>query len=84
MIIKYFAWLKNITEIEEELISDTNIKDINSLKIFLKKKYPKLEIIPFEVKINITEATSNLSAIGSKKVPKLDISFLIRAKYPSK
>ena len=37
MIIKYFAWLKNITEIEEELISDTNIKDINSLKIFLKK-----------------------------------------------
>tara|TARA_B100001123_G_C15106189_1_gene945594 strand:+ start:395 stop:640 length:246 start_codon:yes stop_codon:yes gene_type:complete len=43
MIIKYFAWLKNITEIEEELISDTNIKDINSLKIFLKKKYPKLE-----------------------------------------
>ena len=29
MIIKYFAWLKNITEIEEELISDTNISIFN-------------------------------------------------------
>ena len=34
-------------------------------------------IISFDVKINITAATNNLSAIGSRKVPKFVISFLI-------
>ena len=42
MIVKYFAWIKNITEIEEEVIEDSSIIDVNSLKQFLKKKYPKL------------------------------------------
>ena len=42
MLIKYFSWLKNITEIEEEMIEDSSIVDVNSLKVFLKKKYPKL------------------------------------------
>ena len=42
MLVKYFAWLKNITETEEEVIKDPSIVDVNSLKIFLKKKYPKL------------------------------------------
>ena len=37
-----------------------------------------------EVKIKITAATNNLSAIGSRKVPKLVTSFLTRAIYPSK
>ena len=37
-------------------------------------------ITPFEVSIKITAATSSLSAIGSKKVPKFVISFLILAK----
>ena len=43
MIIKYFAWLKNITNIEEEVLTDTSIKDINSLKKYLLKKYPKMK-----------------------------------------
>ena len=43
MIVKYFAWIKSITKIEEELIEDSNIVDINSLIKFLKKKYPKLK-----------------------------------------
>ena len=43
MIIKYFSWLKNITNTEEEIVNDDNIKDIKSLQIFLKKKYPKLK-----------------------------------------
>ena len=43
MIIKYFSWLKNITNTEEEIINDKNIKDIKSLQIFLKKKYPKMK-----------------------------------------
>ena len=43
MIIKYFAWLKTITKIEEEVISDSSINDINSLKKYLVKKYPKMK-----------------------------------------
>ena len=43
MLIKYFAWLKNITEIEEEIVDDSSIVDVNSLKIFLIKKYPQLK-----------------------------------------
>ena len=42
MIIKYFAWLKNITNTEEEEIDDKNITDVKTLKEFLLKKYPKL------------------------------------------
>ena len=44
----------------------------------------QLAIIPFEVKIRSTDATKSLSAIGSKKVPKLVTSSLSLAKYPSK
>ena len=43
MIIKYFAWLKNITETEEEKIDDKNITDVKTLKKFLLKKYPRLD-----------------------------------------
>ena len=42
MLVKYFAWLKNITEIEEEIIEDPSIVDVKSFKKFLRKKYPKL------------------------------------------
>ena len=42
MLVKYFAWIKNITEIEQEIIEDSSIIDVNSLKQFLRKKYPKL------------------------------------------
>ena len=43
MIIKYFAWLKNITNIEEEIIDNKTIIDVETLKKFLIKKYPKLD-----------------------------------------
>ena len=43
MIIKYFAWLKNITNIEEEEIDNENITDVKTLKKFLLKKYPRLD-----------------------------------------
>ena len=42
MLIKYFAWIKSITKIEEEVVENSSIVDVNSLKEFLKKKYPKL------------------------------------------
>ena len=43
MLIKYFAWVKNITKIEEEIVDDISIVDVNSLKICLIKKYPHLK-----------------------------------------
>ena len=38
MIIKFFAWLKNITKIEQEIIDDPFVIDINTLKKHLTKK----------------------------------------------
>jgi molybdopterin converting factor subunit 1 len=43
MIIKYFAWLKNFTNTEEERLDDKNITDVKTLKDFLLKKYPQLD-----------------------------------------
>ena len=43
MKIKYFAWLKEITKIEEEIIENESIVDVKSLKQFLRIKYPKLK-----------------------------------------
>ena len=43
MIIKYFAWIKNITNTEEEIVNNLEINDVKKLKIFLSKKYPKLK-----------------------------------------
>ena len=64
MIIKYFAWLKNITNTEEEEIKNENIKDIKTLKKFLLKKYPKLNQYMKEddfirVAINLEYITTN-------------------------
>ena len=43
MIVKYFAWLKNITNCEEEIIDNKEIVDVETLKKFLINKYPKLK-----------------------------------------
>ena len=43
MKIKYFAWLKDITNSESETYDNINIKDINELKIHIVKKYPDLK-----------------------------------------
>jgi|TARA_B100001964_G_C13854015_1_gene431429 molybdopterin converting factor subunit 1 len=64
MIIKYFAWLKNFTNTEEERIDNKNITDVKTLKEFLLKKYPELsqymkddEFI--RVAINLEYVTTN-------------------------
>ena len=64
MIIKYFAWLKSITNVDEEILNDKNIVDIKTLKKFLLKKYPKLDkyIIKedvIRVAINLEYTTTN-------------------------
>ena len=43
MIIKYFAWIKNITNTEEEIVNNLEINHVKKLKKFLSKKYPKLK-----------------------------------------
>ena len=64
MIIKYFAWLKNITNLEEEVIVNKTIIDVETLKKFLLKKYPKLDKFMNQddvvrVAINLEYTTSN-------------------------
>ena len=68
MKIKYFAWLKNITNTDSENITDMNVKDIESLKKYLCKKYPKLEdylikeaIIRIAVNYEYTSLNNKLS-----------------------
>ena len=71
MIIKYFAWLKNITNTEEEKIDDKNITDVKTLKEFLLKKYPRLDQYMkkeddlIRVAINLEYVTTN-KIINSK------------------
>tara|TARA_Y100001970_G_scaffold278120_1_gene383373 strand:- start:1363 stop:1611 length:249 start_codon:yes stop_codon:yes gene_type:complete len=67
MKIKYFAWLKSITDINEEEISKSNINDIKSLKNYLCKKYPELkkhiikdDIIRFAVNLKYTTKNEKL------------------------
>ena len=42
MIIKYFAWIKDITNKEIEELNETNCNNINELKNYLCTKYPTL------------------------------------------
>ena len=67
MKIKYFAWLRNITGLNEETINDTNIKDINNLKDFVCTKYPELkkhiikdDIIRFAINLEYTPKNKKL------------------------
>ena len=55
MKIKYFAWIKEITQNDEEEINSDEIDNLDQLKKFLMNKYPDLikyfnkEIIRFAV-----------------------------------
>ena len=68
MKIKYFAWVKNITNTDSEDINDTTINDINSLKKFLCCKYPKLtayilkdDIIRIAINLEYTTTNEKIS-----------------------
>ena len=63
MIIKYFAWLKNITSVEEEEIINNNIVDVETLKKFLLNKYPKLD--KFMNQDNVVRVAINLEYTSS-------------------
>ena len=73
MKLKYFSWLKNITNTDNEIIVDNNIKDIESLKLYLCKKYPKLynyiikeDII--RVAVNLEYTTNNDKLLSNDEV----------------
>ena len=40
MKIKYFAWIKDITNFSEELLDSNEIKNSESLKKYIISKYP--------------------------------------------
>jgi len=70
MKIKYFSWLKNITKKDSEVIDNNNIKDLESLKKYLCKKYPKLynhvfedEVIRFAVNLEYQTENHKLNPI---------------------
>ena len=43
MKIKYFAWIKDITNLEEEEINLNEAKNLDELKTYIIKKYPDLK-----------------------------------------
>ncbi len=67
MKIKYFAWIKDITNLEEEEINSNIIKNLDELKIFIIEKYPDLnkhmkkEILRFAINQEYVIKNINLS-----------------------
>ena len=68
MKIKYFAWIKEITNKDYELIENNYPKDINELKLMLIKSYPELkkhlnsDILRFAVNLEYTSINLQLSS----------------------
>ena len=68
MKIKYFAWIKDITNKEFEIIDRNHPKNIEELKILLKKNYPDLEkhldqdVLRFAINLEYTLENHNLNS----------------------
>ena len=67
MKVKYFAWIKDITNLEEEEINSNIISNLDELKIFIIEKYPDLkkhmkeEILRFAINQEYVIKNTNLS-----------------------
>ena len=67
MKVKYFAWIKDITNLEEEEINSDVISNLDELKIFILEKYPDLnkhmkkEILRFAINQEYVIKNINLS-----------------------
>jgi len=67
MKIKYFAWIKDITNLEEEEIDLNEAKNLDELKTFIIKKYPDLkkhmikEILRFAINQEYAVNNTNLN-----------------------
>ena len=66
MIIKYFAWIKDITNLEEEEIKVNEAKSLDELKTYIIEKYPDLkkhmikEILRFAINQEYAVDNTNL------------------------
>ena len=67
MKIKYFAWIKDITNLEEEEINLNEAKNLDELKTFIIEKYPDLkkhmikEILRFAINQEYAVNNTNLN-----------------------
>lgn len=67
MKIKYFAWIKDITNLEEEEINLNEAKNLDELKTYIIKKYPDLkkhmikEILRFAINQEYAVNSTNLN-----------------------
>ena len=67
MKIKYFAWIKDITNLEEEEINLNKAKNLDELKTFIIEKYPGLkkhmikEILRFAINQEYAVNNTNLN-----------------------
>jgi MoaD family protein, archaeal len=66
MKIKYFAWVKEITNKDHEIIDKDYPKNIDELKIILTKNYPALEkhivndILRYAINMEYSSKNQNL------------------------
>ena len=67
MKIKYFAWIKDITNLEEEEINLNEAKNLDELKTYIIEKYPDLkkhmikEILRFAINQEYVVKNTNLN-----------------------
>ena len=67
MKIKYFAWIKDITNLEEEEINLNQAKSLDELKNYIIEKYPDLkkhmikEILRFAINQEYAVNNTNLN-----------------------
>ena len=69
MKIKYFAWIKEITNKDFDLIKNNYPKNIYELKKFLYKSYPELEkhikkdILRYAINMEYVSTNQNLNSV---------------------
>ena len=67
MKIKYFAWIKDITNLEEEEVNLNEAKNLDELKTYIIEKYPDLkkhmikEILRFAINQEYAVDNTNLN-----------------------
>ena len=67
MKIKYFAWIKDITNLEEEEVNLNEAKNLDELKTYIIEKYPDLkkhmikEILRFAINQEYAVNNTNLN-----------------------
>ena len=69
MKIRYFAWIKDITKKDDEIINNNHPKNLEELKDYLEKIYPELkkhflqDVLRFAVNQEYVSENSNLKPI---------------------